>query len=89
MKFEWDLQKALANETKHGVSFIEASEIFGDDYSSTVPDPDHSRDEARYLTFGISKAGRFLAVSYTERGDRIRLISARTMTARERRAYEQ
>ena len=89
MQFEWDPLKALANETKHGVSFVEASEVFDDDHSSAVPDPDHSNDEGRYLIFGVSRTGRVLVVSYTERGDRIRLISARTMTARERRAYEQ
>lgn len=89
MNFEWDPEKALANESKHGVSFFEACEVFDDDYSSTVNDPDHSRDEDRYLIFGMSKDGHYLVVSYTERGDRIRLISARKMTPRERRAYEQ
>ena len=87
--FEWDPDKARDNEQKHGVSFLEASEVFDDDYSSSVPDPDHSADEERYLIFGISKQGRYVVVSYTERGDRIRLISARQMTPRERRAYEQ
>ncbi len=89
MQFEWDPAKARANESKHGVSFVEASEVFDDDHSSTVPDPDHSADEGRYLIFGASKNGNYLVVSYTERGDRIRLISARTMTPRERKAYEQ
>jgi len=89
MQFEWDLEKASANEGKHGVSFVEAAEVFDDDHSSTVPDPDHSVDESRYLIFGASKNGKYLVVSYTERGDRIRLISARTMTPRERKAYEQ
>ena len=87
--FEWDPDKARDNEQKHGVSFLEASEVFGDDHSSSVPDPDHSSDEERYLIFGISQQGRYVVVSYTERGDRIRLISARQMTPRERRAYEQ
>lgn len=88
MDFEWDPAKARANESKHGVSFVEASEVFGDDHSSTVPDPDHSIEEDRYLIFGVSKVGRHLVVSYTQRNDRIRLISARQMTPRERRAYE-
>ena len=88
MQFEWDPEKASANENEHTVSFVEASEVFDDDYSSTVPDPDHSEDESRYLIFGCSKGGRYLVVSYTERDDRIRLISARTMTPRERKAYE-
>ena len=89
MDFEWDPEKATENEVKHGVTFLEASEVFGDDYSSTVPDPDHSENEHRYLIFGISRNGKYLVVSYTEREDRIRLISARMMTPRERRAYEQ
>lgn len=86
--FEWDLEKARENEQKHGITFPEASEAFDDDLSSSVQDPDHSADEDRYLIFGISKQGKYLVVSYTERGDRIRLISARRMTSRERRAYE-
>jgi hypothetical protein len=86
--FEWDSQKARDNEQEHGVSFTEASEVFDDDHSSSVPDPDHSADEDRYLIFGVSKQGQHLVVSYTERGERIRLISARQMTSRERRAYE-
>jgi uncharacterized DUF497 family protein len=89
MQFEWDPRKALSNESKHGVSFVEASEVFDDDRSSAVPDPDHSLDESRYLIFGVSRNGRHLVVSYTERTDRIWLISARTMTGRERKAYEQ
>jgi uncharacterized DUF497 family protein len=87
--FEWDSDKARDNEQKHGVSFLEASEVFDDDHSSTVHDPDHSATEARYLIFGASKQGKHLVVSYTERGERIRLISARAMTSRERRAYEE
>jgi hypothetical protein len=87
--FEWDHDKARDNEQKHGVSFPEASEVFDDDHSSSATDPDHSASEQRYLIFGISKQGKHLVVSYTERGDRIRLISARQMTPLERRAYEQ
>lgn len=89
MQFEWDPEKAQRNETKHEVSFMEASTVFDDDYSSTVVDPDHSRDEERYLTFGTSSSGRALVVAHTDRGANIRLISARAMTPRERRAYEQ
>ena len=89
LTFEWDLEKARENEQKHEVSFLEASEVFDDDHSSTVQDPDHSVDEERYLIFGVSKQGKYMVVSYTERGDRIRLISARQMTPRERRAYEE
>jgi len=87
--FEWDPEKARENEQKHGVTFLEASEVFDDDHSSSVRDPDHSVDEERYLIFGISKQGKQLVVSYTERGERIRLISARQMTTPERKAYEQ
>jgi uncharacterized protein len=82
-------EKARENEQKHGVTFLEASEVFDDDHSSSVRDPDHSVDEERYLIFGISKQGKHLVVSYTERSERIRLISARQMTSRERKAYEQ
>jgi uncharacterized DUF497 family protein len=89
MDFEWDEAKACANESKHGVSFLEASEVFGDDLASCVPDPDHSEGEDRYLLFGVSSGGNFLVVSYTERVDAIRIISARRMTAQERKAYEQ
>ncbi len=89
MEFEWDPAKDRENENKHGVSFFEACEVFDDDHSSAAPDPDHSLDEDRYLIFGMSKRSRYLVAPYTERGDRIRPISARQMTARERRAYEQ
>jgi uncharacterized DUF497 family protein len=87
--FEWDEAKALENERKHGVTFAEATEVFDDDHSSTVADPDHSIDEARFVIFGVTKRGAHVVVSYTERVDRIRFISARQMTPRERRAYEQ
>src|SRR6185503_14896863 len=86
--FEWDEAKAEENQRRHGVTFAEATEVFDDDQSSTVPDPDHSVDEARFVIFGATKGGRHLVVSYTDRADRIRLISARQMTPRERRAYE-
>ena len=89
LNFEWDPEKARENEQKHGVSFVEGSEVFDDGHSSSVRDPDHSQDEDRYLIFGMSKGGRHLLVAYTERGERVRLISARQMTPRERRAYEQ
>ena len=89
MDFEWDEAKARANEKKHGASFIEAAGVFGDDYSSCIHDPDHSYNEDRYLLFGVSSKGNFLVVSYTERSDTIRIISARRMTSQERTAYEQ
>jgi uncharacterized DUF497 family protein len=89
MDFEWNPNKANDNEQKHGVTFFEACEVFDDDYSSSAPDSDHSLVEYRYLIFGMSKGGKYLVVSYTERSERIRLISAREMTPHERQAYEQ
>ncbi len=89
MEFRWDPDKALENERKHGVTFLEALGVFNDDLSSTVADPDHSEGEYRYLIFGLSDSGKHLVVSYTERDERIRLISARELTPRERKAYEQ
>ena len=71
------------------MSFAEATEVFSDDFSSSTPDPDHSYAESRSLIFGKSREGRFLVVSFVERDDRIRIISARQMTRPERRAYEQ
>ncbi len=89
MDFEWDGKKALANEREHDVSFEEAAEVFADELSSTVADPDHSIEEQRFVIFGQTRAGKPLVVALTERNDRIRIISARQMTRRERRAYEQ
>ncbi|HZF30882.1 MAG TPA: BrnT family toxin [Gammaproteobacteria bacterium] len=89
MDYEWDPRKAAANERKHGVTFEEASEVFADDHSSTVPDPDNSLAELRYVIFGRTRAGRELVVAFTERGATIRIINARLMTRRERLAYEQ
>ena len=89
MNFEWDEAKARINQSKHGVSFSEATEVFADEYSSFVNDPDHSYEEARYLLFGVSSKGRYLVVSFTERQETVRIISARRMTRQERKAYEQ
>ena len=89
MDFEWDPYKAALNRNKHGVSFFEACEVFDDDLSSSVLDPDHSMEEERHLIFGRTSNDKYLTVSYTERNDRIRIISVRQMTPRERRAYEQ
>jgi uncharacterized DUF497 family protein len=88
MDFEWDDGKAEANEQKHGVSFAEAMTVFADPLSLTGFDPDHSHDEDRYITMGVSAAGQLLLVSHTDRGDRIRIISARTANRREQRDYE-
>jgi len=88
MNFEWDEAKARTNQDKHGVSFSEATEVFADEYSSYVQDPDHSAEEDRYLLFGVSSKGKYIVVSFTERTDAIRIISARRMTRQERKAYE-
>ncbi len=89
MQFEWSENKAASNLSKHGVSFKEAQTVFDDPLYVDFYDPDHSDDEERYLIVGQSSRGRLLIVSYTERGDSIRLISARELTRTERSAYEE
>ncbi len=89
MQFEWDPSKAAENLSKHGVSFEEAATVFRDPLSATGADPDHSVAEARFVTFGVSTSGRLLVVAHTERGDTIRIISARLTTAGERKIYEE
>lgn len=89
LTFEWDEVKATNNLTKHGISFEEAKTIFNDPLSISIPDPDHSADEMRYIDIGMSANGRLLVVVYTERGQNIRLISSRKVTRREQRVYEQ
>jgi uncharacterized DUF497 family protein len=86
---EWDQEKATSNLEKHGVSFEEAATVFDDPLYIDFYDPDHSIDEHRYLIIGQSTAGRLLIVSYTERDEVVRLISAREVTSSERRAYEE
>jgi len=88
MDFDWDDDKAEANITKHGVSFLEAASVFGDDLSITFPDPDHSIDEERLIIIGHSDRGRLLFVSHTDQNNQTRIISAREVTRRERRVYE-
>jgi uncharacterized DUF497 family protein len=88
MKFTWDPAKAAQNLIDHGVSFDEATTVFGDPLAATIPDPDHSIGEERLLTMGQSSDGRLLVVSHTEEGDTIRIISAREATSHERRDYE-
>jgi uncharacterized protein len=89
MDFEWDPNKAEINLRKHGISFAEAGTVFGDELAITVPDPDHSKDENRYITIGWSNRRRLLIVSHTDRDDKIRIISARELTPRERKTYEE
>ena len=87
--FEWDPRKARRNLTTHGVSFDEASTAFQDPLSNTIADPLHSEDEERFVLLGRSHRNRLLVVVHTERGDRIRLISARLASNRERIRYEE
>ena len=89
MEFEWDPKKSTVNERKHVVTFQEASTVFGDRLAMTFADPDHSKNEERYLTFGLSKQNRLLVVSHTDRGEKTRIISARLMDRKERRIYEE
>ena len=89
LTFEWDAQKARSNLAKHGVSFEEASTIFGDSLSLTIPDPEHSRTEKRFVTMGSTFTGKLLVVVHTDRGDNIRIISARRASRRERKSYEE
>lgn len=89
MEFEWDPKKAALNLKRHGVSFQEATTVLSDPLSITAPDPDHSMKENRLIIVGQSDRGRLLIVSHTERSDRIRIISARALTRKERRAYEE
>lgn len=88
MEFEWDPIKADANLRKHGVSFDEAATVLADPLSITVADPDHSQEEDRLITVGMSFNRRLLLVAHTERGTTIRLISARELTSTERITYE-
>lgn len=87
LTFEWDRKKAASNAKKHGISFEEASTIFGDERSLTIDDPGHSQLEKRFVTIGRSHRGRLLVVAHTERGDNIRVITARRAGRGERRTY--
>jgi uncharacterized protein len=89
MRLDWDSKKAEANLRKHGVSFDEAATVFLDPHAVSGPDPDHSVDEERYITFGYSRLGKLLAVSHTHRPGTIRIINARRMTRGERKLYEE
>lgn len=88
MDFEWDPRKDEGNHRKHGVGFREASTVFGDPLALTFVDLEHSNSEQRYLTIGAASDGRVLLVVHADRGEAIRIISARPATPRERRFYE-
>ena len=89
LEFEWDHEKAKTNRKKHGVTFEEAATVFADPLALTIPDPDHSEDEDRYITVGESTQRRIVVVSAVDRNDIIRIISARIANRRERRQYEE
>lgn len=86
---EWDEEKDEINKRKHGISFDEASTVFLDDYNLVLPDEAHSFGERRYNVMGTSSAWRLMVVTYTERGNKVRIISARPPTKRERKFYEE
>ncbi len=88
MKFEWDREKEKRNIKKHAISFDEAITVFYDPLSATFHDPDHSITEDRFITVGYSPRGRPLVVSHTERGDAVRIISARPATISEKKRHE-
>jgi uncharacterized DUF497 family protein len=89
MQFEWDQQKAQSNLVKHGIPFEEAQTVFDDPLYVDFYDPDHSESENRYIIIGASLMNRVLLVSYTERGDIIRIISARQVTKQEFKTYQE
>jgi uncharacterized DUF497 family protein len=89
LSFEWDENKALSNLAKHGIGFEEAATVFADPLSVTISDPAHSQAEDRFIIVGNSHEQKLLVVVHTERGDNIRIISARRATKRERRTYEE
>ncbi len=89
VRFSWDSDKARSNLDKHTVSFTEAATVLGDPLSLTIPDPDHSDSEVRWVTMGMSNLGRLLVVVHTDGNDEVRIISARVATRRETRWYEE
>ncbi|MBD2203935.1 BrnT family toxin [Calothrix sp. FACHB-1219] len=89
MEFEWNPNKAALNVDKHGVSFQEAATVFNDPLSVTFPDPAHSIGENRYIIIEMSRYRELLVVAHTDRGEQIRIISARKATRQERKFYEE
>lgn len=89
MVYEWDAGKAAANLKKHRVAFDEAATVFLDSLAMTYPDPDHSEGERRFITIGESARGRVILVAHLDRGDHIRIISARRATRREAHEYKE
>ena len=89
IKVEWDPNKEVVNQRKHGISFHEAATVFFDPFSLISPDVEHSMGEQRHNIMGVSNGGKLLIVTYTERQKRLRIISARTPMKSERRDYEE
>lgn len=89
MRFEWDEEKAVSNLSKHGVSFEDAVTVFGDPLSDTLPDPDHSFEEQRFIIIGSTESGKILVVAHTDDSQTVRIISAREATHGERQFYEE
>jgi uncharacterized DUF497 family protein len=89
VQFEWDPDKARRNRRKHGATFEEAATVFSDPLAVTYPDPDHSLSEQRFITAGMSGAGRVLIVAHVDRDENVRIISARLTTPTERKYYEE
>lgn len=87
--FEWDENKAQSNVAKHGISFEEAATVFADENSLTIDDSAHSINEKRFVTIGLSAYKKILVVVYTERNDKIRIISVRKSSKKERKQYQQ
>ena len=88
MQFEWDPAKAARSLAKHRVSFDEASTVLGDPLAGTILDPRHSGGERRFIAIGRSTSQRLITIAHAEREDRVRIISARRATRRERKHYE-
>jgi len=89
LTFVWDEEKSKRNVRKHGVTFEEAKTVFNDPFAITITDPDHSREEERFLDIGLSSRERLLVVWYTEREEKIRIIGCRRATPFERKTYEE
>ncbi len=89
MDFEWDSNKDRSNQQKHNISFHEAASVFGDPLAVTFHDPEHSDEENRWLTFGLTRTEKLVIVSHTLRNEKMRIISARLMDKSERKIYEE